>query len=329
MSTLAGIGALIGGVSGLFSKSKGAPSARENTVKLAQGARQASERYGFNPLTMLGAGAGMGGGGGGGAPPLASIQMLTEGLQGIDDVISGDADRRRQADQLQLDLAKVQLEQARSGVIASGQTAADAVGGSLSPLGAPRGTYVQNPARAVPARYSAASSVAKSKGKFSQGENPVAPGRKDDVAPLLTPPASSKSKTIGLAVSRSPSPVRVSRGALTNSLLRRCSVFLKWRGTASKAVTPKKSGNVFSSKWTRSTLKRNKSAISAGKKTVGETSLSRPIHPTIGKVPINGSSIDNPCQVQQDHPQGRVCSHVVGPRWRGRSCGLYPASARR
>ena len=132
--SLAGIGSLIGGVAGLFSKQKGAPSARENTVKLAQGARQASERYGFNPLTMLGAGSSMGGGGGGGgAPPLASIQMLTEGLQSVDDVISGDADRRRQADQLQLDLAKVQLEQARSGVIASAPTAADAVGGSLSP----------------------------------------------------------------------------------------------------------------------------------------------------------------------------------------------------
>ena len=187
--SLAGIGSLIGGVAGLVSKSKGAPSARENTVKLAQGARQASERYGFNPLTMLGAGASMGGGGGGGgAPPLASIQLLTEGLQSVDDVISGDADRRRQADQLQLDLAKVQLEQARSGVIASGSTAADSVGGSLSPLGAPRGTYAQNTARAVPARYSAASSVAKPKGKFSQGENPVAPGRKDDVAPLTNSP---------------------------------------------------------------------------------------------------------------------------------------------
>ena len=69
---LAGIGSLIGGVAGLFSKKKGAPSARENTVKLAQGARQAAERYGFNPLTMLGAGSSMGGGGGGGdAPPLA------------------------------------------------------------------------------------------------------------------------------------------------------------------------------------------------------------------------------------------------------------------
>ena len=189
MVTLAGVGSLIGGVAGLFSNKKGAPSARENTVKLAQGARQASERYGFNPLTMLGAGSSMGGGGGGGgAPPLASIQMLTEGLQSVDDVISGDADRRRQADQLQLDLAKVQLEQARSGVIASGSTAADAVGGSLSPLGAPRGTYTQNAARAVPARYSASSSVAKSKGKFSQGENPVAPGRKDDVAPLTNSP---------------------------------------------------------------------------------------------------------------------------------------------
>lgn len=193
MSTLAGIGSLIGGVSGLFSKSKGAPSARENTVKLAQGARQASERYGFNPLTMLGAGSSMGGGGGGGgAPPLASIQMLTEGLEGIDDEVSGDAARRRQADQLQLDLAKVQLEQARSGVIASGPTAADAVGGSLSPLGAPRGTHVQKAARAVPARFSASASaaapVAKPKGKFSQGENPDAPGRKEDIAPLTNAP---------------------------------------------------------------------------------------------------------------------------------------------
>ena len=190
---LAGIGSLIGGVAGLFSKKKGAPSARENTVKLAQGARQAAERYGFNPLTMLGAGSSMGGGGGGGdTPPLASIQMLTEGLKSVDDAISGDAERRRQADQLQIDLAKVQLEQARSGVIASGSTAADSVGGSLSPLGAPRGTHVQKTARAVPARFSASASAAapaaKPKGKFSQGENSDAPGRKEDIAPLTNSP---------------------------------------------------------------------------------------------------------------------------------------------
>ena len=190
---LAGIGSLIGGAAGLFSKKKGAPSARENTVKLAQGARQAAERYGFNPLTMLGAGSSMGGGGGGGdAPPLASIQMLTEGLKSVDDAISGDAERRRQADQLQIDLAKVQLEQARSGVIASGSTAADSVGGSLSPLGAPRGTHVQKTARAVPARFSASASAAapaaKPKGKFSQGENSDAPGRKEDIAPLTNSP---------------------------------------------------------------------------------------------------------------------------------------------
>ena len=178
---LAGIGSLIGGAAGLFSKKRARPRP-ENTVKLAQGARQAAERYGFNPLTMLGAGSSMGGGGGGGdAPPLASIQMLTEGLKSVDDAISGDAERRRQADQLQIDLAKVQLEQARSGVIASGSTAADSVGGSLSPLGAPRGTHVQKTARAVPARFSASASAAApaaKPGKFSLGENSDAPGRK-------------------------------------------------------------------------------------------------------------------------------------------------------
>lgn len=134
---------IIGGLSGLFSSKKGAPSARENTVKLAQGARQAAERYGFNPLTMLQYGGGAGGGGGGGAPPLASVEMLTSGLRDFDDITSGDAQRRRAAEQLELDLARLKLDQARSGVAVAPVAAVNAVGAGPSPLGRRAVTVMQ------------------------------------------------------------------------------------------------------------------------------------------------------------------------------------------
>lgn len=151
MGLLSGIGAVVGGLSGLFSKSKGAPSARENTVKLAQGARQASELYGFNPLTMLqyGAGAG-GGGGGGGAPPLASVQILVDGLQGVDDALSGRDQRQKAAEELEIDLARLRLEQMRSGVFVAPASAAGGVMSRPSPLGRQAGMVLQNGSVSLP-----------------------------------------------------------------------------------------------------------------------------------------------------------------------------------
>ena len=189
-AAVAGAAKVVAGLAGAFGGgSKGAPSARENIMKAAQGARQAQEAYGFNPLTMLGSGAGMAGGGGGSPPPLASVQLLTEGLEGIDDVSSGDAARRRQAEQLEIDLAKLRLDQARSGVIPSQAMASETVSRTPSPIGVAHGTYAATNVRQVPPRLATASAAPASALKFeAKGKNPIAPGRKDDVAPLTNSP---------------------------------------------------------------------------------------------------------------------------------------------
>lgn len=128
---LAGIGAILGGVGGLFGGKTPKPSA--NIVSQAKGARDAARRFGFSPLTMLQYGQPGGVAGGGGGAPLASIQMIVDGLAGVDDEMSGDAARRRAADQLNLDLAQLKLDQARSGVVAvTPQYAADGIPGGMT-----------------------------------------------------------------------------------------------------------------------------------------------------------------------------------------------------
>lgn len=171
-----GIGSILGGLGGLFgSKKPKQQTPYDGIMSQAAGARDASEKYGFNPLTLLQAGAGHGfSQAGGGTPPLASVAAITEGLSGLDDVLSGDQARRRQADQLELDLAKIRLEEARRGVGMSQPGYASARdGGSFT--GNRAATVVQPTARMVPA-------------KFSAGENIVAPGRQEDIAPLTNSP---------------------------------------------------------------------------------------------------------------------------------------------
>lgn len=151
-----GVGSILGGIGGLFGgrKKQKTMSPAESMVSQAKGARWASDEYGFNPLTMLqygqpGAGAHIGMGGGG-APPLASIDLITGGLAGLDDVLSGDKARRRAADQLELDIAKIKLDQARSGVLLPPPPSAVAAPGV--PFGARPATHAQVTARPAPAR---------------------------------------------------------------------------------------------------------------------------------------------------------------------------------
>lgn len=167
------------GISGLFgggsSKVK-QPDIAKNIRDQARGAREAADESGFNPLTMLQYGnpAGAGFNSASGAPPLASIDSIVGGLQSVDDIVSGDAARRRAADELELDMAKVKLDQLRSGVSVPMSTpvVASGVGGSTSPIG-------NRPARVVQSNVSTPS-----RGKFSQGENPIATGRQTDIVPM-------------------------------------------------------------------------------------------------------------------------------------------------
>ncbi|WP_131725660.1 hypothetical protein ACTTAL_09400 [Rhodobacter capsulatus] len=137
MGLLAGIGSVlsgIGAVGGLFGKK--APNAADNIDLQALGARRAAEKYGFNPLTLLQYG--QPGGSlatAGGPPPLASLEFLGEIVSDFDPEVKADKERQRQADQLNLDLARLKLEQARSGVVIAPQSAVQSVGQGPSPLG--------------------------------------------------------------------------------------------------------------------------------------------------------------------------------------------------
>ena len=168
------------GLKGLFgSKKTEQPDIRRNIMEQAQGARLAAAQQGFNPLTMLqyGQPGGAGFNAGGGAPALASIDAITSGLQGVDDILSGDQARRRQADQLEIDLAKLKLDQARSGVAVASvpRPAANSVGAGPSPIGRNTARVAQSNSRdATPNGF---------------GPKPAwATGRTLDVAPVTNSP---------------------------------------------------------------------------------------------------------------------------------------------
>lgn len=170
-ATVLAVGKIVGGLFG-GKKSQKTNSPAENLVSQAKGARWAAKEYGFNPLTMLQFGQTGGSmASGGGAPPLASIDLITSGLHDLNDVVSGDAARRRAADELELDLARVKLDQLRSGVISVPVNAADNIGSAPAAFGRRAGS-VAVPSGTVHTR------------PFSMGENPIAPGRKTDVDPV-------------------------------------------------------------------------------------------------------------------------------------------------
>ncbi|MBL4917252.1 hypothetical protein [Szabonella alba] len=141
---LSGIGSIIGGIGGLFGRKK-PPSPRDNIMSQAQGARDAAEKYGFNPLTLLQYGQPGGSMASGSAPPLASIELITGGLRDVADVTSGDAERRRVNDRLQNDLAQLKLDQLRSGVVAVGPSAVSTVGNGPPPVGQRAASAVNGP----------------------------------------------------------------------------------------------------------------------------------------------------------------------------------------
>lgn len=126
------IGAGLKGLMGILGL-RGQPTPRKNILSQAAGAREAAEKYGFNPLTMLQYGQSGGAMGGGGA--LASSDLLLGALQDVSEVVSGETAQRAAANQLELDLAKIKLDELRRGVIPSAPSAAAAVGSGPLPLG--------------------------------------------------------------------------------------------------------------------------------------------------------------------------------------------------
>lgn len=173
---------------------KAQPTPDRNLLDQAKGAREASAKYGFNPLTMMQYGQTGGAGGVGPLPPLASVEMISSAIRDVSDVVSGDAARRRQQQQLELDLARLKVEQARSGVIIHPQNTVDNVGTGLSPLGRTTSTYAQGtvrhvtPPMATPAPKAAAPKPPATSGATANAANPIAPDRKRDVAEMTNSP---------------------------------------------------------------------------------------------------------------------------------------------
>jgi hypothetical protein len=133
-------------------------------------------------------------GGGGGAPPLASLQAVTDGLLGLDDILSGDRARRAAADQLEIDMARLKLDQARSGVVIAPAPRVDTVGTAPSVLG--RRAVVHAPSAGAtfsrPVMSSASAPPApsvKPVGKtIDKSSSVYAPGRKVDKTDLVNSP---------------------------------------------------------------------------------------------------------------------------------------------
>ena len=97
---------------GLFGSKKKSMSPQQSIMSTAAGARQAAKRYGFNALTLLQnsnatAGAGMDMG----APPLASLSVLGDI---VEDTFGDDARTRREHNQLQNELLRLEVGRARS-----------------------------------------------------------------------------------------------------------------------------------------------------------------------------------------------------------------------
>ena len=81
----------------------------------AKGAREAGEKYGFNPLTLLGlGGAGVGSLAAAG-PPLASFDMISGGLRSLAEERSGESEQRRVRAGFENDMLKLEIDRLKGG----------------------------------------------------------------------------------------------------------------------------------------------------------------------------------------------------------------------
>lgn len=132
---------------GLFGGGDDAPTPAQNLMSQAKGARDAAAKYGFNPLTMMqyGQTGGAGGSGGGG---LASNELLMGAVLDVADIATGENARRRAAEDLQNDLTRIKIDQARSGVVQVTPQATDGVGTGRAVLGRQSGKFSQSNVKA-------------------------------------------------------------------------------------------------------------------------------------------------------------------------------------
>lgn len=107
----------------------------EDAAAMYERTRASAERGGFNPLTAVltgGANSQVVGGGAAFAArtaPLASIGMITEGLKDLGSVWSGEAAQKQKRYDLEMDLAKIKLDQAKADLQASATLSAIAKAG--------------------------------------------------------------------------------------------------------------------------------------------------------------------------------------------------------
>jgi len=123
---LSGVGSIAGALGGgsKYKSWHGRENARNEWFNLSgdresknyyDAVRRGAEQAGFNPLTALGMAPSVGSAAGTVTQPkLASLDMLMGGLKGISDEFTGVASQERARDQLQLDLAKIELDKAKA-----------------------------------------------------------------------------------------------------------------------------------------------------------------------------------------------------------------------
>lgn len=144
----------------------------------AAGARQAAEKYGFNPLTLLGASSGIGPSDGG-AAPLASASILLDGLMDLGQERGGSDAQQQAVKTFRRDLNTLQLDQTRSGVLVDVPHHARAGFSTPSPLGG-------NSVTVTPSNGAVASGAAVQGGEHGPFGNPNL-GLPDDSGAVALP----------------------------------------------------------------------------------------------------------------------------------------------
>lgn len=123
MGPLAAIGAGVNILGGILGMKKQKPLSAGTIIGQtaagvegqAKGAREAGEKYGFNPLTLLGlGGAGVGSMAASG-PPLASFDMISGGLRSLEEERSGENEQRRVRAGFENDLLRLEIDRLKGG----------------------------------------------------------------------------------------------------------------------------------------------------------------------------------------------------------------------